>query len=98
MTEPLTPEEIHKIASTIKTNSPTGAGNHSILVLALDTRLRFSEMAGIRLGRLNLENGYIKVMGKGAEERIVPIGKFVKMTLWHYINKVRTKLVDHRYM
>ena len=62
------------------------------MVLALDTGLRASEMAGIRLGRLNLENGYIKVMGKGAKERIVPIGKFVRMTLWHYIDKVRPKV------
>lgn len=33
----------------------------------------------------------IKVMGKGAKERLVPMGKFVQMTLWNYINKVRPK-------
>lgn len=94
MMEPLTPEEIHKITSTIKTTSATGARNHAILVLALDTGLRASEMAGIRLGRLNLETGYVKVMGKGAKERITPFGKFAERTLWHYINKVRPKPVN----
>ena len=33
-------------------------------------------------------------MGKGAKERIVPIGKFVQMTLWHYISQIRPKPVD----
>lgn len=30
-------------------------------------------------------------MGKGSKERIVPIGKYVQMTLWHYVDKVRPK-------
>ena len=38
---------------------------------------------------LNLKDGYIKVMGKGAKERVVPIGKYTQMTLWSYIDKVR---------
>ena len=94
MMEPLTPEEIHKIASIINSHSPAATRNHAILVLALDTGLRASEIAGIRLGRLNLEKGYIKVVGKGGKERIVPIGKFVQRTLWHYIDKVRPKPAD----
>ena len=55
----------------------------------LDTGLRASEAASITLSNLNLTGGYIKVMGKGAKERIVPIGKYVQMTLWSYIDKVR---------
>ncbi len=87
MMEPLTPEEIEQITSCINMNSPTGTRNHTIIVTALDTGLRASEIAGIRLGRLNLQSGYIKVMGKGTKERIVPIGKYVQMTLLHYIDK-----------
>ena len=50
-------------------------------------------MASIKLGQLNLKEGHVKVMGKGAKERFVPIGKFVQMTLWHYISQVRPKPV-----
>jgi integrase/recombinase XerC len=89
--EPLTPEEINKITSCINMDSPTGTRNHAIFVTALDNGLRASEIVGVTLGRLNLEGGYIKVMGKGAKERVVPIGKYVQMTLWHYIDKVRPK-------
>jgi len=60
----------------------------------LDTGLRASETAGIILSNLNLVDGYIKVMGKGSKERIVPIGKYIQMTLWTYIDKVRPELIS----
>ena len=91
--EPLTPEEIKKISSSIDQNTPTRVRNYAILVTALDNGLRASEIAGITLGQFNSKEGYIKVMGKGAKERIVPVGEFVKMTLWHYIEKVRPEPV-----
>lgn len=91
MIEPLTPEEINKAAISINKNSPTGTRNHAILVILLDSGLRVSEVATVDLGNLNLKDGYIKVMGKGAKERIVPIGKYVQMILWSYIDKVRPK-------
>ena len=90
--QPLAPEEIKKVIGTINKSSSTGWRNYAILVTLLDTGLRASEVAGIRLGQVNFEAGYIKVMGKGAKERIVPIGKFVQMRLLHYCEEVRPKL------
>lgn len=89
LVEPLTAQEISQITSSINLGSPTGSRNQAILVTALDNGLRASELANIELGKLNLKDGYVKVMGKGFKERIVPIGDFVKMTLWNYINTVR---------
>ena len=91
MTEPLTPAEINKVTNSINKESSTGVRNHAILVTMLDTGLRASEVATITLGNLNLKDGYVKVMGKGAKERIVPLGKYVRMVLWSYIDKVRPK-------
>ena len=59
--------------------------------------MRASELAGIKLNQVNIKEGYIRVIGKGDKERIVPIGKFVKMTLWHYISQSRHKSVDGDY-
>ena len=87
--EPLTPEEIKKVTASINKKSPTGTRNYALFATLLDTGLRASEAAGITLSNLNLTNGYIKVMGKGSKERIVPIGKYIQMTLWAYIDKVR---------
>ncbi len=87
--EPLTREEIKKIIAGMDKKSSIGARNHALFVTLLDTGLRASEAAGITLGNLNLADGFIKVMGKGAKERIVPIGKHVRMALFSYIDKVK---------
>jgi len=89
--QPLTPEEIKKVIVKIKRSSPTGWRNYAILVTLLDTGLRASEIASIPLGQVNFEGSYIKVMGKGAKERIVPIGKFVQMRLLQYCEGIRPK-------
>jgi len=93
LVEPLTEKDIKKITSFIDQNRPTGVRNYTIFVTALDNGLRASEIAGITLGNFNSKDGYMKVMGKGAKERIVPVGEFVKMRLWHYIDKVRPESV-----
>jgi len=90
--EPLSPDEIETIISSIDKDSATGTRNHAILVTMLDTGLRASEAANISLANLNLQDGYIKAMGKGAKERVVPIGKFVQMILWSYIDRARSKV------
>lgn len=77
--EPLSATEIKKI--TAAETSPLGQRNRAIVVLALDTGLRAGEIAGLTLGGVNLKAGLLKVMGKGSKERIVPIGRFVQMTL-----------------
>jgi len=95
--EPLTPEEIKKVTASINKESPTGTRNYALFATLLDTGLRASEAAGITLTNLNLKDGYIKVMGKGSKERIVPIGKYIQMTLWAYIDKVRPEPISPDY-
>ncbi|MFC2062669.1 tyrosine-type recombinase/integrase [Chloroflexota bacterium] len=87
--EPLTPHEINKILISTNKKTYCGERNHALLVTLLDSGLRSAEAASITLDNLNLKDGYIKVIGKGAKERIVPIGKFVQMELMHYIEKTR---------
>jgi integrase len=87
--EPLKPQEIRLILNNINKDSATGIRNHAILETMLDTGLRASGIADISISGLNLKDGYIKVMGKGSKERIVPIGKHVQMTLFSYIDKTR---------
>jgi site-specific recombinase XerD len=95
--EPLTPEEIKMVTASINKESPTGNRNYTLFATLLDTGLRASEAATITLPNLNLADGYIKVMGKGSKERIVPIGKYIQMTLWSYIDKVRPEPISTDY-
>ncbi len=95
--EPLKPEEIDKIIESINRKSPIGARNHAIITTLLDSGLRASEVANATLGNLNLKDGYMKVMGKGSKERVVPIGEYVRMILWSYIDKVRPKPITKNF-
>ena len=45
-----------------------------MIITLLDTGLRISELRNLRLEDAHVEQGYLKVMGKGARERVVPIG------------------------
>ena len=91
----LTKDEINSIIDSIKRSSLIGARNYAIFSLDLDSGLRESELAGILLNNVDLNNGFIKVMGKGQKERIVPIGKQTRMVLFSYINKERMELNSH---
>lgn len=66
--------------------------NHAILTLLLDTGVRVSELTGLRMKDLHLEEGYFKVRGKGARERIVPVGKESLAALWRYVLRFRPEL------
>lgn len=48
-----------------------GSRNKAIILMLLDTGLRVSELAGIKLEDIESERGWIKVKGKGAKERVV---------------------------
>ena len=51
----------------------------------LDSGLRVSELCGLRYEDAHIEEGYLKVLGKGAKERIVPIGALAQKMLWRYV-------------
>lgn len=59
--------------------------NKAIMLMFLDTGLRVSELASIQLGDINLDSETIKVMGKGAKERVVRLGKTAQKALFRYL-------------
>jgi integrase/recombinase XerC len=57
----------------------------AIIVVMLDTGLRLSEITNLKLDDSHIDEGYLKVMGKGAKERIVPIGRLAEKLLQRYV-------------
>lgn len=55
------------------------------MLTLLDTGLRVSEAAGIKVDDVDAERGWIKVKGKGAKERVVRIGVIAQKALWRYL-------------
>jgi len=62
-----------------------GSRNRAIILILLDSGLRLSELANIKLQDIDTERGWIKVTGKGNKERIVRIGKTAQKALWRYL-------------
>ncbi|MFC2071608.1 tyrosine-type recombinase/integrase [Chloroflexota bacterium] len=91
--EPLTDVEIDQLLKYQNPLTSLGCRNISILVLLLDTGLRIGELCGMRVEGVHVEEGYLKVAGKGSKERIVPIGGLTQKMLWRYIIHFRPEMV-----
>jgi integrase/recombinase XerD len=85
----LSVEEIDKMIACIDRSTPEGERNISIIETLYSCGLRVSELVNLKITDLHLENGYIKIEGKGNKERLVPIGKTAKKLIRNYINVVR---------
>lgn len=81
----LQPAEIERLLGSIDPASPTGSRDLALVVLFLDTGLRLSELTSLTLEELHIEDGWLKVMGKGQKERIVPFGLRAGRLLARYV-------------
>lgn len=69
-----------------------GTRNRAIILMLLDTGLRLSELANIQLNDIDLDREVIKVMGKGAKERVVGLGAKTQKAMLKYL---RLRNDDH---
>jgi len=77
----LSEDEIRRLLTVPDRSDWEGLRNHTILVTFLYTGLRLSELVGLNHGDLNLAAGTIRVMGKGAKERLIPVHTMLAGTL-----------------
>jgi integrase/recombinase XerD len=84
-------EEIEQIIGTIDVSRPEGGRNKAILETLYSCGLRVSEVVNLRISNLYLDVGFIKVLGKGDKERLVPIGR----SAIKYINVYRKNIRVH---
>ncbi len=89
--EPLTPAEIDNLISAQNPLTTLGCRDIAILLTLLDTGLRIGELSGLRFEDAHIEEGYLKIMGKGSKERLVPIGALAQKMLWRYIFHFRSQ-------
>jgi len=83
--EILTYEEISRILSFTNTNTVSGSRDTAMIITFLDTGLRLSELTGLKVTYAHIDEGYLKVLGKGAKERVVPIGQLSQKALQKYL-------------
>ena len=92
----LTADEIEKLLQPPAVATPSALCDQAILELAYASGLRVSELCRARLEQLQLDAGFINVIGKGNKERVVPVGRKAGEALRHYLSAGRPELVSPR--
>ena len=91
--ETLHAEHIVNLLESIDTTRDLGRRDLAILELFYASGLRLTEICGVCLDRLDLEDGFIRVTGKGNKTRIVPVGGQARKAIVDYLENERPNLV-----
>lgn len=86
-------DDIDQMLKACVTGQSIGLRDFCILHLLYATGLRVSELVGLQTNHLYLDHGYLLAYGKGAKERIVPLGREAMGALQEYLQTVRPKLL-----
>lgn len=90
--EVLTFEEIEKMMAAIDLSKDEGGRNKAILETMYSCGLRVSEVIGLRISNIYEKPGFIRVIGKGDKERLVPIGEAALKYISIYRKNIRCHL------
>ena len=88
----LTFEEIEAIIAQIDLSKPEGGRNKAILETLYSCGLRVSELVNLKISNLYMDVGFIKVLGKGDKERLVPIGRSAIKYITIYRHDIRVHI------
>ena len=92
----LSVQEVEDILASVDLKAPFGKRDRAILEVLYGSGLRVSEAAGLRISDLRLEDGFIRVTGKGDKQRLVPLGEMARDAIEAYLED-RGEPADHKY-
>ena len=91
--EVLSQEEVERLLA-LPNNKEQGIKDKAILELLYATGMRVSELINLPIDNIDLHEGYLKCIGKGSKERIIPVGRKAQRAVKKYIDVVRSKYVS----
>ncbi len=89
----LTYQEVDLLLAEPDPSTILGMRDRAMLELLYATGLRVSELTGLNFVNINLDAGYVRTVGKGAKERMIPMGEKAREALQTYISEGRPGLV-----
>jgi integrase/recombinase XerD len=92
----LTRGEVGRLLEQPKGTEPAALRDRALLELMYACGLRASEAVGLEVGEVDLDDGILRARGKGAKERLVPVGKEASRALELYLRRGRPRLVGDR--
>ncbi len=88
----LSPSEVEKLLAVPGDATPLALRDRAMLELLYATGLRVSELCTLKMGELQLEVGYLRTLGKGSKQRIVPLGEAAAEAVRDYLRHGRAPL------
>ncbi|HEX6130240.1 MAG TPA: tyrosine recombinase, partial [Actinomycetota bacterium] len=92
----LTLEEVERLLDAPDDATPIGLRDRAILELLYGAGLRISELTGLDVDDVDLDEGAARVLGKGGKEREVPVGRHAREALAAYLTRARPALATAR--
>jgi len=89
----LTEDEVESLLNTPEETKPEGLRDRAMLELLYATGLRVSELVGLTYDQINLNQGVVRVLGKGNKERLVPLGEEAEFHINAYLSGARHELI-----
>lgn len=93
----LSMKEVETLLDSPKLTDHFGYRDKAMLELMYATGIRVSELITLKIADIHLTMGFIRCMGKGSKERIIPIGKSATVALEQYLDKGRPKLLTKKH-
>jgi integrase/recombinase XerD len=92
----LSEKQVEALLAAPNVDTPLGLRDRAMFELLYATGLRVSELVGIRLFELSLNDNVVRVMGKGSKERLVPLGQVAADWLQRYLATARGELLKQQ--
>lgn len=86
--------EVERLLNAPDFSQPTGIRDRAMIETLYATGLRVSELIGLTLSEVNLEAGYVSVMGKGSKERVTPLGETANVHIRTYTATARATILN----
>jgi integrase/recombinase XerD len=87
-------DEVDALLRTPDRNLPRGARDYAMIQLLYASGLRVSELVGLRLADVDLDQSFVSVVGKGEKRRLVPFGEVAREAMAAYLRDVRPRWAD----
>ncbi len=92
----LTEEDVEALLLAPETEEPLGLRDRAMLEMLYACGLRVSELVALAMNQVSLNQGLVRIVGKGGRERLVPMGEECQQWLERYTRQARSALLDQR--
>jgi integrase/recombinase XerD len=94
--KPLSVEDVTRLLARPDPSTSAGLRDRAVLETLYAAGLRISELVGLDVDDVDLEEGSVRVLGKGSKERDVPLGRYARDAISAYLTRVRPQLATRR--